>query len=173
MEIRFFTKVVFDSKDLMKVVKTKKKTYLYRAGKYLLSTARRNLGERPQLKTVEFTNSFGFTQRETTIWAHKAKVGHSPYDHTSWKKSFRFGVDEMAEVVDVGAIRGKNGIAPLHEFGGNRRVEWTEWTFKGKQRIAHEMTRNVTFGKRETMRPAMERSRQYISAFWKGLVTNM
>lgn len=172
MEIRFFTKVVFNSKDLMKVVKTKKKTYLYRAGKYLLSTARRNLGERPQLKTVEFTNSFGFTQRET-IWAHKAKVGHSPYDHTSWKKSFRFGVDEMAEVVDVGAIRGKNGIAPLHEFGGNRRVEWTEWTFKENQKVAHTMSKNVTFGKRETMRPALERSRQYISAFWKGLVTNM
>ena len=92
MEIRFFTKVVFNSKDLMKVVKTKKKTYLYRAGKYLLSTARRNLGVRTQQKTVEFTNSFGFTQRET-IWAHKAKVGHSPYDHTSWKKSFRFGDD--------------------------------------------------------------------------------
>ena len=172
MEIRFFTKVVFNSKDLMKVVKTKKKTYLYRAGKYLLTAARRNLGVRPQIKTIEFVNRFGVKQIEP-IWAHKAKEGHSPYDHTGWKNSFRFGVDEAAEVVDVGAIKGKSMIAPLHEFGGVRKVEWTEFSWRGNQKIPHKFSKSHNFGLRETMRPAMERSRQYISAFWKGLVTNM
>ena len=90
-----------------------------------------------------------------------------------WKQSFRYGVDEAAEVVDVGAIKGKNQIAPLHEFGGNRKVEWTEFSWNGTKKIAHEMSRNHSFGRRETMRPALERSRKYISSFWKDVISNM
>ena len=178
MDLRFSCKTIFTPNDLLKITAVEKKKFLYRAGSYLLAAARRNIGVRPQLKKVKFINSFGVEQEEN-IWAHKAVEGHSPYDHPTagrpmWKQSFRYGVDEAAEVVDIGAIKGKNQIAPLHEFGGNRKVEWTEFTWGGKgQRIRHEMSRNHSYGRRETMRPALERSRKYISSFWKGVISNM
>lgn len=178
IDLKFSCKTIFTPNDLLKVTAEQKKKFLYRAGSYLLATARRNIGVRPQLKKIKFINSFGVEQEEM-VWARKAPVGHSPYDHPIhgrplWKQSFRYGVDEAAEVVDIGAIKGKNQIAPLHEFGGVRKVEWTEFTWGGRgQRIEHIMSRNHSFGRRETMRPAMEKSMKYISSFWKGVISSI
>ena len=57
------------------------------------------------LEKFTFTNEFGRTQTEI-FWV-KSPTGTPPFDHNGWKKTFSFGVDEMAEVVDVGALRGR------------------------------------------------------------------
>lgn len=169
MEIRLFAKVKFNSKDLLKTVKYHKKEWLYRAGGYLRTTARNSIKTRRGKRSLEkftFTNEFGRTQTEI-FWV-KSPTGTPPFDHNGWKKTFSFGVDEMAEVVDVGALRGRNRIPPLHEYGGQGIIKYTVFDRQGRR---HERTKTHTFEKRETMRPALEKSLHKISTFWKGVIT--
>ena len=170
MEIKFFSRSIFKASDVLKVVKNKKKPYLYRAGKYLLKAARNRVVEHradSDLEEFTFTNSFGREQTET-FW-NKSRKNHAPYDHLGWKNSIRFGVDESAEVVDIGAINGRKHIPPLPEFGETGILEWTEFDKRGNE---HKMSRRYKYPKRPTMIPALQKSVKYISSFWKDVVTN-
>ena len=171
MEIRLFAKVKFNSKDLLKVVKYHKKGWLYKAGAYLRNTAKNSIKTRRGKRSLEkfqFENEFGRKQNEL-LWT-KSSVGQPPFDHLGWKKTFSFGVDEMAEVVDVGALAGRSHIPPLHEFGGIGVIKYTVYDRKGGK---HERQKTHTFDKRPTMRPAMEKSLNKISTFWKGVITTI
>lgn len=169
MQVTFFSKVVWSGQKILTKVKEEKKPYLHRAGKYLLKVARNNIKASAELKDVKFTNYWG-KEEERKTWASKAKKGHSPRDHAGWKNSFRYAVDEMAEVVDIGAIRGKHHIAPLHEFGGMGDVRYIQYDWQGK---LHEFHKSHLFPKRPTMIPALRRSAKYISSFWKGVIVNI
>jgi hypothetical protein len=170
MEIKLTSKVKFNSKDLMRVVGKHKKDWLYRAGGYLRKAARSRIKTRQgkrSLEKFEFVNEFGRKQPEY-FWT-KSAVGHSPFDHNGWKKTFSFGVDELAEVVDVGALRGRNHIPPLHEFGGVGTIKYMVFDKRGNK---YERTKTHKFEKRPTMKPALDDSIKTISTFWKGVVSN-
>ena len=170
MEIKLTSKVKFNSNQLLHVVKEKKKQWLYSAGFYLRKVARNRIRTRQgkrSFEKFEFVNEFGRKQTEG-FWV-KSAVGHSPFDHNGWKKTFSFGVDELAEVVDVGALRGKNHIPPLHEFGGVGTIKYTVLDKKGNE---YERFKTHRFEKRPTMKPALDASISKISSFWKGVVSN-
>lgn len=168
MQINLFSQTVFQIDKVLKPVKKAKINYLFRAGNYLRTAAKRNVKVKRggnDLENFTFKNEFG--REQTELFWRKSEIGHSPFDHTGWRNTFHFGVDVNKEIVDVGALDGKNHIPPLHEFGGIGIIKYSVLDRSGKR---HERTKQHVFRKRETMKPALERSIKYISSFWKNVI---
>ncbi|MBR4674205.1 MAG: hypothetical protein IKP00_07055 [Victivallales bacterium] len=150
--------------ELLSKVKEAKKDWLYKAGAYLRRTARNSIKKGRTIKRTIF-NSFGVSQ--TIVENVSSPAGEPPRDFSGWRKTFHFEVDNVAEIVAVGPIAGRNRIPPLHEYGGTGLIKWREIDRKG---IWHTFTREKHYSPRPTMQPALEKSKTTISKFWTNAI---
>ena len=151
-------------KELLTKVRSAKKDWLYKAGAYLRKAARTSV-KKGRAHGEWITNSFGRRQFVTRN-VHSAP-GEPPRDYNGWRRSFHFEVDSMAEIVVVGAIAGRRGIPPLHEYGGTGTVAWSEIDRAGRW---HRRTVSRHYPPRPVMGPAYEKSKIVISKFWLNVV---
>jgi len=102
-----------------------------------------------------------------------SQPGKPPLQHGShWKSSFRFAVDEASLAAYIGPIGGRNGIAPIHEYGTTGVVRWTTWRWTGRGTgVSEQHEKVISFPRRPTMGPALDRSRSRIAQFWSGCVS--
>lgn len=150
--------------ELLTKVKAAKKDWLYRAGAYLRRAARSSV-KRGRYQGVWFVNSFGV--RQFAKRGIPSAPGEPPRDFNGWRKTFHFDVDNVAETVAVGAVAGRKGIPPLHEYGGSGTVTWTEKDRRGRW---HKRTTTRHYPPRPVMQPAYEKSKVVISKFWSNAI---
>lgn len=139
---------------------------------YLWRVARNSIKEGRRRERHTFTDDQGTTQT-VERWV-ASQPGRPPFQHGShWKDSFRFAVDEESLTAYVGPVRGHRGIAPIHEFGTPGVVRWTTYRWTGyRQSTAERHEKIVSFQRRPTMGPALERSRDRLAGFWKNVVSS-
>lgn len=143
------------------------------ASAYLWRVAKNSIKTRTRKRTGTYIDEHGRSQTFTGYVP--SPPGSPPYSHQpsgSWKKSFRFYVDEENLTAYVGPENGRGHIAPVHEYGLHDTVVWREYTWAGyrkRKTILHRKT--VKYTPRPTMGRALASARPYISRYWSQVFT--
>lgn len=145
---------------------------LRRGAAYLWRVAKNSIKEGKRREQHRFIDDQGNAQT-VERWV-SSKPGRPPFQHGShWKDSFRFALDEESLTAYIGPVRGSRGIAPIHEFGTPGVVRWTTYRWVGyRQSMAERHEKVISFKRRPTMAPALERSKNRLAGFWKNVVSS-